>query len=68
MKYRIKKSNVIPAIENDRLSYRFHYGFAVYSVQVKRWFGWVTVKEFCDTLDEEFAKLEAEELLELLEQ
>lgn len=38
-----------------------------YSVQVKRWFGWVTIKKFIDD-DMGFAKREAEELLEKLEE
>lgn len=40
----------------------------VYIVQVKTWWGaWVNVKVFYDAFDPEFAKSEAEELLERLE-
>ena len=39
----------------------------IYRVEVRTWCGiWVTVKEFCDITDFEFAKREAEELLEHL--
>lgn len=37
-----------------------------YKVQVHRWFGWVDVKVFYYTFDPDFARREAEELLDKL--
>lgn len=37
-----------------------------FKVQVRRWFGWVDVKVFYDSYEPDFARLEAEELLEKL--
>ena len=37
-----------------------------YKVQVLRWFGWVDVKVFYDPYDRDFARREAEELLDKL--
>lgn len=73
MKYRIKKSYFTPIDSRDLISsepfpIHFVYDVFIYSVQVKKWYGWVTIKDFCDILDDEFARLEAEELLELLNQ
>lgn len=39
-----------------------------YAVQVRKWYGWVTVKEFDEGSDSDFALSQAEELLELLNQ
>lgn len=40
-----------------------------YTVLVRSWFGlWVNVKSFCDTDDPDFARREAEELLDKLEE
>ena len=61
MKYRIKKRLVYT-------EFLVGYDAFKYSVQVKKWYGWVTIKEFFDILDEEFARLEADELLEFLNQ
>ena len=73
MKYRIKKYNLVfgdlrEPLLYEPLSSSLCYDAIIYAGQVKKWFGWVTVKEFCDISDEEFARLEAEELLELLNQ
>lgn len=73
MKYRIKKSYFTSIDSRDIISsepFPVHFGYDtfIYFVQVKRWYGWVTIKYFCDILDEEYARLEAEELLELLNQ
>lgn len=73
MKYRIKKYGLVFGDSREPLSCEplpcnLCYDAIIYAVQVKKWFGWVTVKEFCDISDEEFAKLEAEELLEHLQQ
>ncbi len=39
-----------------------------YAVQVRKWYGWVTVKEYDEGSDSDFALRQAEELLELLNQ
>lgn len=39
-----------------------------YVVQVRKWYGWVTVKEFDEGSDSDSALSQAEELLELLNQ
>lgn len=39
-----------------------------YEVQVRKWYGWVTVKEFDEGSDSDFALSQAEELLEFLNQ
>lgn len=73
MKYRIKKYNLVfgdlrEPLLCEPLSSSLCYDAIIYAVQVKKWYGWVTIKDFCDILDDEFARLEAEELLELLNQ
>lgn len=73
MKYRIKKYGLVFGDSREPLSCEplqtsLCYDVIIYAVQVKKWFGWVTVKEFCDISDGEFSKLEAEELLEHLQQ
>ena len=52
---------------------REKFGLYLYSVEfvveVKTWLGiWVKIKSFHDQLDPEFARLEAEELLEKLQE
>lgn len=39
-----------------------------YAVQVRKWYGWVTVKEYDEGSDSDFALSQAEELLEFLNQ
>ena len=39
-----------------------------YAVQVRKWYGWVTIKEYDEGSDSDFALSQAEELLELLNQ
>ena len=39
-----------------------------YAVQVRKWYGWVTVKEFDEGSDSDFALSQAEEFLEFLNQ
>lgn len=39
-----------------------------YIVQVRKWYGWVTVKEYDEGFDSDFALSQAEELLEFLNQ
>lgn len=72
MEYRIKKSYLVfdpkDLLSGEPAPFHMGYDAFIYSVQVKKWYGWVTIKDFCDILDEEFARLEAEELLELLNQ
>ena len=37
-----------------------------HTVQVRKWWGWTDVKDFTDDEDPDFAAMEADELLELL--
>lgn len=61
----------ITARDNEKSKYRFlakgnkEY-VSSFHIQVKKWFGWVTIKSFIDD-DMEYAYREAMELLEVLE-
>ena len=73
MKYRIYEYTVALGCPGESLSGELICSgpcldVEVYAVQVKKWYGWVTVKEFFDLNDNEFSRLEAEELLEHLQQ
>ena len=39
-----------------------------YALQVRKWYGWVTVKDYNEGFNSDFAFRQAEELLELLNQ
>lgn len=67
-RYRILAATVDGVLDGDYMVMPSRVTTTVYQVQVRRWWGWVTVKEFCDTADPDFARREAEELLEILEQ
>lgn len=67
MKYRIKENQYACLNESDRLPYLLAH-ITTYAVQVRRWWGWVTVKEFDEGHDREFAKRQAIELIELIEE
>lgn len=67
-KYRIRTLGYQGWIETEETVTPMHIHITSFLVQVRRWWGWVTVKEFCDTEDPDFARREAEELLENLEQ
>lgn len=60
LKYRIKKEYHYEENAPCFCSIYFH-------VQVKRWFGWVTIKTFHELFDNDFAQREAEELIDYLE-
>ena len=66
-KYRIRTLLYQGWIETEETVTPMHIHITSFLVQVRRWYGWVTVKEFCDTADPDFARREAEELLEILE-
>lgn len=73
MKYRIDKYTVALGCPGEPLSSELIckepcFDVEVYAVQVKKWYGWVTIKEYFDLNDNEFSRLEAEELLEHLQQ
>ena len=73
MKYRIKKYNLVfgdlrEPLLCEPLSSTLCYDAIIYAVQVKKWYGWVTVKEYDEGSDSDFALSQAEELLEFLNQ
>lgn len=60
-KYRIKRTCKWVHSNNRHLHCPTH------TVQVRAWFGvWINVKSFCDEDDPDFARREAEELLDKL--
>lgn len=67
-KYRIRTLGYQGVLDTEEMVMPSRVTLTAYLVQVRRWWGWVTVKEFCDTADPDFARREAEELLEILEQ
>ena len=66
-KYRIRTLGYQGVLDTEEMVMPSRVTLTSYLVQVRRWYGWVTVKEFCDTADHDFAHREAEELLEILE-
>ena len=42
--------------------------FTTYVVQVRKWYGWITIKEYDNGRDSSFALRQAEELLKVLNQ
>ena len=58
-KYRIKE---VAEFDGDAPQFLMTY----FVVQVRRWFGWVNIKKFYDSDDEDYALRCAEELLEKL--
>lgn len=66
-KYRIRTLGYQGVLDTEEMVIPSRVTLTAYQVQVRRWYGWVTVKEFCDTADPDFAHREAEELLEILE-
>ena len=67
MRYRIQPRTYACFTHSDRLSIMQSI-ITTYEVQVRKWYGWVTVKEFDEGSDSDFALSQAEELLEFLEQ
>lgn len=62
-----KKYRIISSLRSELIDYEygeFHLLHTVFKVQVKTWFGWITIKEFeeNDEDDVEFISNEAEEL------
>lgn len=62
-----KKYRIISSLRSELIDYgygEFHLIHTVFKVQVKTWFGWITIKEFeeNDEDDVEFISNEAEEL------
>ena len=66
-KYRIRTLGYQGVLDTEEMVMPSRVTLTAYLVQVRCWWGWVTVKEFCDTADPDFAHREAEELLEILE-
>ena len=67
MKYRIRPRIYACFTHSDRLPI-VQSSITTYAVQVRKWYGWVTVKEYDEGSDSDFALRQAEELLEFLNQ
>ena len=66
-KYRIRTLGYQGVLDTEEMVMPSRVTLTACLVQVRRWYGWVTVKEFHDPEDPDFARREAEELLEILE-
>lgn len=67
MKYRIRPRIYACFTHSEQLPI-MQLSITTYEVQVRKWYGWVTVKEFDEGSDSDFALSQAEELLEFLNQ
>lgn len=68
MRYRIRpRIYACFTTESDRIPI-VQSSITTYAVQVRKWYGWVTVKEYDEGSDSDFALSQAEELLEFLNQ
>lgn len=68
MRYRIRPiTYACFTTESDRIPI-VQSSITTYVVQVWKWYGWVTVKEYDEGFDSDFALRQAEELLEFLNQ
>ena len=67
MRYRIRPRIYACFTHSDRLPI-VQSSITTYAVQVRKWYGWVTVKEYDEGSDSDFALSQAEELLEFLNQ
>lgn len=67
MKYRIRPRIYACFTHSGRLPI-VQSSITTYAVQVRKWYGWVTVKEYDEGSDSDFALSQAEELLEFLNQ
>ena len=67
MRYRIRPRIYACFTHSDRLPV-VQSSITTYAVQVRKWYGWVTVKEYDEGSDSDFALSQAEELLEFLNQ
>lgn len=66
-RYRIRPRIYACFTHSDRLPI-VQSSITTYAVQVRKWYGWVTVKEYDEGSDSDFALSQAEELLEFLNQ
>lgn len=67
MRYRIRPRIYACFTYSDRVPIVLSI-ITTYAVQVRKLYGWVTVKEYDEGSDSDFALSQAEELLELLNQ
>ena len=67
MRYRIRPRIYACFTHSDRVPIVLSI-ITTYAVQVRKLYGWVTVKEYDEGSDSDFALRQAEELLELLNQ
>lgn len=67
MRYRIQPRIYACFTHCDRLL-TLQSIITTYEVQVRKWYGWVTIKEYDEGSDSDFALSQAEELLEFLKQ
>ena len=63
----MKKYIIKYADGSDRLPI-VQSSITTYAVRVRKWYGWVTIKEYDEGSDSDFALSQAEELLEILNQ
>lgn len=67
MRYRIRPRTYACFTHCGRLPIE-QSSITTYVVQVRKWYGWVTIKEYDEGSDSDFALSQAEELLEFLKQ
>ena len=68
MRYRITPRTYRYCVVDNSRPIAMQLCFTTYAVQVRKWYGWVTVKEYDEGSDSDFALSQAEELLEFLNQ
>lgn len=67
MKYRIRP-RIYACFTHSNRQLTLQSSLATYAVQVRKWYGWVTVKNYNEGFNSDFAFRQAEELLEFLNQ
>lgn len=66
MKYRIIERHYA-CFDDGRRMPVLQTEYTAFVVQMRKWYGWTDIKEFEYGEDTDFARIEAEELLEMLE-
>lgn len=67
MRYRIRPRIYACFMHSEQLPI-MQLSITTYAVQVRKWYGWATIKEYDEGSDSDFAFRQAEELLEFLNQ
>lgn len=65
-KFRIRKVRSVAYTELSAQLFAPQVMEDAYAVQMRQWYGWVTVRAFAEMDDSEFARIRAEELFEKL--